>query len=91
MTKQEFINLASSKVNLKKTEVEEVYNLLMDSIKEELKTEGTFKIHGIGTLNKVTRALREARNPKTGEKIIVPEKNTVTFKVAKELKDLVNE
>ena len=33
MTKQEFINLASSKVNLKKIEVEEVFNLLIDSIK----------------------------------------------------------
>lgn len=91
MTKQEFINLASSKVNLKKIEVEEVFNLLVDSIKEELKSEGEFKIHGLGTLKKVTRASREARNPKTGEKLIVPERNTVTFKAAKELKDLVNE
>ena len=85
MTKQEFIGLAASKFNLKKVEVEEVYNLLMESI------EGEFRISGIGTLKKVTRASREARNPKTGEKIIVPEKKTITFKVAKELKELVNE
>lgn len=91
MTKQEFIGLAASKFNLKKIEVEEVYNLLIESIKDELKTEGEFRISGIGTLKKVTRASREARNPKTGEKIIVPEKKTITFKVAKELKELVNE
>lgn len=91
MTKQEFIGLAASQFNLKKTEVEEVYNLFIESIKSELKEEGTFKIPGIGTLNRVTRASREGRNPQTGEKIIIPEKKTVTFKVAKELKELINE
>ena len=35
------------------------------------------------------RAARRARNPHTGEKIIAPARNVVTFKPGREMKELV--
>jgi integration host factor subunit beta len=37
-----------------------------------------------------TRRAKEGRNPKTGEKVAIPEKRIPFFKVGKELREMVN-
>ena len=67
-----------------------IVELVLDLIEEEIVSGGEVSLHGFGTLKTVERAERECLNPQTKEKMIVPAKKTVTFKVSKALKDKVN-
>ena len=40
-------------------------------------------IRGFGTFKTVARAARTARNPRTGEEVLVPAKTVLSFKAAK--------
>jgi DNA-binding protein HU-beta len=55
----------------------------------EAKKNGEFTIPGIGKLVKQHRKAREGRNPATGEKIKIPAKTVIKFRVAKAAKDSV--
>ena len=48
------------------------------------------EIRGFGSFTVRLRRAKEGRNPKTGEKVSIPEKRIPFFKVGKELRELVN-
>ena len=43
-----------------------------------------------GTFNPIHRAERQGHNPATGESITIPAKDTVTFRISKKFKDMLN-
>lgn len=55
----------------------------------ETKKNGVFIVPGIGRLVRQERAKRIGRNPATGEKITIPAKKVVKFRVAKSVKDAI--
>ncbi|MFN3325092.1 MAG: HU family DNA-binding protein [Bryobacteraceae bacterium] len=55
----------------------------------ETKKNGVFVMPGIGRLVRVERKARTGRNPATGEKIKIPAKKVVKFRVAKSVKDAI--
>ena len=55
----------------------------------ETKKTGTFVLPGVGRLVRVERKARLGRNPATGEKIKIPAKKVVKFRVAKAVKDAI--
>jgi DNA-binding protein HU-beta len=55
----------------------------------ETKKTGVFVIPGLGRLVRQERAARIGRNPATGEKIKIPAKKVVKFRVAKAVKDAI--
>lgn len=55
----------------------------------ETKKNGMFIIPGIGRLVRQERKARIGRNPATGEKIKIPAKKVVKFRVAKSVKDAI--
>ncbi|MEO8659425.1 MAG: HU family DNA-binding protein [Bryobacteraceae bacterium] len=55
----------------------------------ETKKNGMFVIPGIGRLVRQERQKRIGRNPATGEKITIPAKKVVKFRVAKSVKDAI--
>ena len=71
-------------------EATHIMDVIMDIIEAEIVSCGEVSLHGFGTLKTVERKERECLNPQTKQKMIVPAKKTVTFKVAKGLKDKVN-
>jgi DNA-binding protein HU-beta len=56
---------------------------------KEIKKEGEFVLPGFGKLVKQRRKARTGINPKTLEKIKIPAKTVVKFRVAKAAKDAV--
>ena len=86
------IQLKKSYPNFLKRDLEKITSIILDEIKSALKRGERLEIRGFGTLS--TRIQKESirRNPKTGEKINVPQKQTIHFKMAKDLfKKLNNE
>lgn len=55
----------------------------------ETKKTGVFVMPGIGRLVRQERKARIGRNPATGEKIKIPAKKVVKFRVAKVVKDAI--
>ena len=60
---------------------------LSDFAYKEIKKNGEFVLPGFGKLVKQKRKARTGFNPKTQQKIKIPAKTVVTFRVAKAAKD----
>ena len=72
-----------------KVQAEEVVQLFIDEIHRSLKKGEDVSLAGLGIFTVNKRKAREARNPRTGEKIQVAAMNVPKFKAAKALKDAV--
>ena len=90
MNKSELITAVAEKTELTKKDVEKAINALTQTIAETLKNGEKVQIVGFGAFEARVRPAREARNPRTGEKINISESKTPSFKAGKALKDEVN-
>jgi nucleoid DNA-binding protein len=76
---------------LKLSQIETIFNTMFDSVTESLSKEKSVELRGFGRLSiKTIKAKYNARNPKTGEIIYVPETKKVSFKMSKHLKEEIN-
>lgn len=82
--------VAAVLVEVKKKDVEAVVEQVFEEIKKSLQKGEAVQINNFGTLKVSERKARKGVNPQTKEKIDIPATKTVTFKVAKSLKDSVN-
>ena len=90
-TKADLIGTVAQKTGLTLSESESAVNTLFESIIDSLKTMKRIEIRGFGSFNIRQKNLRQARNPRTGEKVMVGEKEVPTFKISKEFKSAVTE
>ena len=91
MTKSELVEkLVEVNAVLSRKESEVVVNLIFDSMCEALKKGDKVEIRGFGSFTIREREAREARNPKSGDMVKIPEKRTPFFKTGKELRERVN-
>ncbi len=91
MTKSDLVQQLSEKVStLTKKECEVIVDTVFLNMKDALQRGEKIEIRGFGSFTVRVRRAKEGRNPKTGEKVSIPEKRIPFFKVGKELRDLVN-
>ncbi len=86
MTKAEIVEEISGKLGLTKKDIARVVDLFFEIVKEGLRNEEHIELRGFGTFEVKTREEREARNPKTGEAVIVPKRKVPYFRPGKQLK-----
>ena len=91
LTKSELVE----KVALKNTKlpakvVETIVDTIFNCITNGLVRDERVEIRGLGSFSIKKRMAREARNPKTGEKVMVPGKRIPAFRAGKELRDRVD-
>jgi integration host factor subunit beta len=87
MTKSELITQLSDKFSqLVHKDAELSVKTIIDSLGDALSKGGRVEIRGFGSFSLNHRPARLGRNPKTGEKVNVPEKFVPHFKPGKELK-----
>ena len=93
MVKSEIIKQLHKKhPSLKRSQIEAIFNTMFDSISDSLIKEKPVELRDFGRFSiKTIKAKYNARNPKTGEIIYVPEKKKVSFKMSKHLKQEINE
>lgn len=89
MTKAELIDHVSEKTELKKRDVAEVVDTLLESITSSLQKGEKVALIPFGSFETRHRKAREARNPKTGAKLQIAAHNVAAFKPGKELRDAV--
>lgn len=89
MTKKEIVKTISEECDLTQLKTKEVVQRTFEAIIETLVTEGRIELRNFGVFEVKKRAARKARNPRSGEKVDVPEKFVVTFKPGKEMEEQV--
>ncbi len=91
MTKSDLVQKLSEQVTtLTKKECEVIVDTVFGNMKDALQRGEKIEIRGFGSFTVRVRRAKEGRNPKTGEKVSIPEKRIPFFKVGKELRELVN-
>lgn len=90
MNKAELIDAMIKKTDLSKKDTENTLKAFVDVVTSELKKGHPVQLVGFGTFGVSKRAKREGRNPKTGEKMVIPACKAPKFKAGKALKDAVN-
>ena len=86
-TKTQIIAALAEDTGLSKKEVISVIDSMVQMAYTEAKV--GFTIPGLGKLVVVNRKARDGRNPATGEKIRIPAKKVLKFRIAKAAKDAI--
>ncbi len=86
MTKQELIDFIVADTGFDKADVMVMFDSVLVGITKGLKKEGKVTITGFCNFSLKKKAARKGRNPRTGEIIDVPAKNTVVIKAGTKLK-----
>ncbi len=77
--------------NLLKKDLLKFFDIFLNEIKMALKNDERVELRGWGVFYQKIQKSRNSRNPKTGERISVPKKKNVNFKMSKDLFQLINE
>ena len=92
MTKSELIaKLAAHFPQLVASDAELAVKMILDAMTQSLVKGQRIEIRGFGSFGLNHRPARTGRNPKSGEKVHVPEKFVPHFKAGKELRERVDE
>jgi integration host factor subunit beta len=86
VTKKELVDRIADSTGNKRVEVKEVIQSFLDEIIEELGQGNRLEFRDFGVFETKERAARVAQNPKTLERVHVPPKRTVKFKVGRLMK-----
>ena len=91
MTKKEIVKTISEEIGLTQLKTKEIVQKTFDAIVETLVEDGRIELRNFGVFEVKQRAARKARNPRTGQRVDVPEKFVVTFKPGKEMEEKVRQ
>lgn len=87
ITKRDLVQLIAEKTNVQQQKAKEVIQSFLDEIIAELAKGNRLEFRDFGVFEPRSKAPRLARNPRTGEKIQVPNKVTVKFKAGRMMKE----
>jgi integration host factor subunit beta len=90
MVKSELIENLAERADITLAKAEEIVDLFFDSVTDTLCGGDRVEIRGFGAFTVREYKAYEGRNPKTGEKIMVPPKRLPFWKTGMELKQRVD-
>lgn len=89
VTKRELVNRIAEETDLTKVVVRDVIQRFLDTLIEELAAGNRLEFREFGVFEVRERAARMAQNPRTLEKVEVPAKRVVKFKVGRVMRERV--
>jgi len=90
-TKKELIDRIATDTKQKRATVKKLVQAFLDTVIDELGKGNRLELRDFGVFEIKERAPRTAQNPKTLERVSVPAKKTVKFKVGRLMKATVGE
>lgn len=90
VTKQSLIQDIAKSTGLARSDIKVVVEQFLDLVGERLIDGNTIEIRGFGTFACKPRKARPARNPRTGETVLIEERLVPTFKFSNDIKDKIN-
>ena len=89
ITKKELVNRIADKTRQTKVVVKDILQRFLDEIIDELAEGNRLEFREFGVFEIRQRAARRAQNPRTLEKVFVPAKRVVKFKVGRSMRERV--
>ncbi|MCL4167384.1 UNVERIFIED_CONTAM: hypothetical protein GTU68_061443 [Idotea baltica] len=89
ITKKELVNRIAEETGQTKVVVKNILQSFLDEIVEELVQGNRLEFREFGVFEVRQRASRKAQNPRTMEKVTVPAKRVVKFKVGRTMRERV--
>ncbi len=89
ITKKELVNRIAEETGQTKVVVKNILQLFLDEIIQELVQGNRLEFREFGVFEVRMRASRQAQNPRTLEKVTVPAKRVVKFKVGRTMRERV--
>ena len=87
ITKKELIDRIAENTQAKRVAVKRIIQAFLDEITDELCKDNRLEFRDFGVFETKTRASRIAQNPKTLERVEVPAKRTVKFKMGRLMRE----
>ena len=87
ITKKELIDRIAENTQTKRVSVKNIIQVFLDEIIAELSKNNRLEFRDFGVFETKLRAARIAQNPKTLERVEVPVKRTVKFKMGRLMKE----
>ena len=87
VTKKELIDRIAERTQAKRVLVKRITQAFLDEITTELCKNNRLEFRDFGVFETRTRAARIAQNPKTLERVEVPAKRTVKFKMGRLMRE----
>ena len=91
VNRTELVAQIAERANLTKVEADAALGAFQDVLVESLQKGEAVKVTGLFSVERVERAARTGRNPRTGEAMEIAASKNPTFKAGKALKDAVAE
>ncbi len=89
MTKRNIVRRIADELGRTEVETRLIVQKTLDAIINVLAEEGRVELRNFGVFAVKKRKPRQARNPRTGEKVMVGERSTVTFKPGRAVEERV--
>lgn len=89
MNKGELVDVIASITNVTKKEADAILTAMVDTIVAEVSLGNKVSLVGFGSFERRERKAREGRNPKTGEKMLIPATRVPAFSPGKPFKEKV--
>lgn len=91
ITKKDLVDRISEQTSAKRVLVKRILQTFLNEIVQELGNGNRLEFRDFGVFELRERAPRQAQNPKTMEKVAVPRKRTVKFKVGRLMKEMLQD
>jgi integration host factor subunit beta len=91
VTKKNIVRTISEELGLTQHETRQIVQKTFDAIVRILAEERRVEPRNFGVFEVRWRKSRKARNPRTGETVVVPEKCTVTFKPGQVMQERIKD
>jgi len=89
ITKKELVNRIAERTGQTKVVAKEILQMFLDEIIRELSQGNRLEFRDFGVFEVKSRRARRAQNPRTLEKVAVPPKKVVKFKVGRVMRECV--
>ena len=91
ITKKDLVNRIADKTGVTKVVTKSIIQTFLDEIIDELAGGNRLEFRDFGVFEVKPRRARRAQNPRTLEKVEVPPKRVVKFKVGRVMRDVVSD
>ena len=91
ITKKELIDRIADTTQAKRVVVKRIIQSFLDEIVSELASDNRLEFRDFGVFETRNRIARVAQNPKTLERVKVPSKRSVKFKMGRMMKDKLSD
>ncbi len=90
MSKADLVNYMAAETGLTKADATRALDAMMGGVIKGLKENGKVTLTGFCTFAAKNKPAKEARNPRTGAKVMIPARVAATVKAGSKLKEALN-